>query len=174
RTELRRYSGSRRRRLEPPRQTRRAYARYQRNSIKWDFEITAPILFLRRQSTACDIHLQRRQHQIGQGKAAIPLVAKFDERAFVMILQMEIVRLLLGDGAFPARFPTAWTIVVAGKQARVVGQLENPLNAPPDLKRVASGKIGARRSRIWHEHSVVHKGRVADDVGHGAQRVARG
>ena len=120
---MRRYSGSRRRRLEPPRQTRRAYARYQRNSIKWDFEITAPILFLRRQSTACDIHLQRRQHQIGQGKAAIPLVAKFDERAFVMILQMEIVRLLLSDGAFPARFPTAWTIVMAGNRRVSSGNL---------------------------------------------------
>jgi hypothetical protein len=74
---------------------------------------------------------------------------------------MAIVRLLLGNGAFPASFSAVWTIVMAGKQARVARQLQNPLNTPPELSRIASGRIGARRARIRHEQSVVHKGRVA-------------
>jgi hypothetical protein len=38
-----------------------------------------------------------------------------------------------------------------GKQTGVVRQLQNPLNALPQLSRITSGKIGARRTRIWHE-----------------------
>ena len=48
----------------------------------------------------------------------------------------------------PPGVAAVWTVVVSREEACVAGQLQNPLNGPPELPSITSREIGARRHRI--------------------------
>src|SRR5690349_7770889 len=87
---------------------------------------------------------------------------------------MEIVHLLVSDGALPTSHPTVWTIVMPGEKAGLARQLQNALNAAPELPSITSRKIGSRCPQIGHENSIMNEGRVPDDVGDRGEGMTRG
>src|SRR5262245_45390368 len=87
---------------------------------------------------------------------------------------MQIVRLLGSNGALPSGAAAVWTVVMPREQAGVARQLQNALNAPPELPSITSWEIGSRRPRIGHEQGIVNEGRVPHHIGDRAQCMTRG
>src|SRR5262249_50432664 len=102
-----------------------------RESVERDFQATATVALWCRQPTPGEVYLEGRQHQRRHRQAPIPLGAQLDEFSLVAVLQMQIVRALGGNGAFPSDLPAVWTVVMSRKQARIARQPQDPLNAPP-------------------------------------------
>src|SRR5262249_12082943 len=92
----------------------------------------------------------------------------------VAVLQMQIVRLLGGNSALPTGLAAVWTVVMPREEARVARQLQNPLNAAPELPSITSQEIGSRCSRIAHAEGIVNAGRVHQDVGDRGESMTRG
>jgi hypothetical protein len=61
-----------------------------------------------------------------------------------------------------------------GEKAGLARQLQNELNAVPELPSTPSRKIGSRRPRIGHENCIMNEGRVPDDVGDRTEGMTRG
>jgi len=112
-----------------------------RKSVERKLQITATFSFWRGQTNCRQIDLEGRQHQIWHGQASISLGAEFDERSLAAVLQMYIIRLLDSDRALPTSRPTVRTIVMSGEKAGLARQLQNALNAAPELPGVASRKM---------------------------------
>src|SRR5262249_33335633 len=115
-----------------------------------------------------------RQDEGRDGEGPIPLRRELDELALVAVLQMQIVRPLGSNSALPSGVAAVWTIVVPRKETCVARQLQNPLNAPPELPSITSREIGPRRPRVGHEQGIVNEGRVPHHVGDGAEGMTRG
>src|SRR5262245_39914626 len=144
--------------------------RWLRESVEWDFQITATVALWRRQPTLCEVYLEgRQQHQHRHREASIPLCPELDELALVAALQMKIVRPLGRNGALPRGVAAVWTVVVPGEEACIARQLQNPLNGPPELTSITSREIGSRRPRIGHEEGIVNEGRIPNQVGDRAE-----
>lgn len=60
-----------------------------------------------------------------------------------------------------------------GEKAGLARQLQNMLNAAPELPSIPSRKIGSRRPRIGHENRIMNEGRVANDVGDRSEGMTR-
>src|SRR5262249_51108612 len=127
-----------------------------RESVEWDFQVTATVALWWRQPTPCEVYLEGRQHQRRHREAPVPLRPQLDEFALVAVLQMQIVRPLGSNGALPRGVAAVWTAVVPRKEASVGRQLQNALNGPPQLPSITSRAIRARRPRIARQHSLAN------------------
>src|SRR5262249_38163840 len=144
---------------------RMATPRCLRESVERDFQVTATVALWGRRPTSCEVYLEGRQHQRRNRKAPIAFGAQLDEFSLVAVLQMQIARVLGGNGALPSGLPAVWTVVMPREESRVARQPQNPLNAPPKLPSITSREIGSRCPRIGHEEGIVNEGRVPHDVG---------
>src|SRR5215468_11221326 len=107
-----------------------------RESVERDFQVTATVVPRGRQPSPREVYLEGRQHQRRHRQVTIALRAELDEFGLVAVLQMQIVRLLGGNSALPTGLAAVWTVVMPREEARVARQLQNPLNAAPELPSI--------------------------------------
>ena len=81
---------------------------------------------------------------------------------------------LVCDGCLPADVAPVGAIVVAHEQPRRGRQGQHPLDAVPQLPRIAAGKVRPGRPAVGHEQRIADKGRIAHHMRHAGGRVAGG
>ena len=87
---------------------------------------------------------------------------------------MDIIGPLAGDGGFPFRLLTVpGAVIMAHEQPGFIRQRQYRHQTVIKLRRTAPREIRARGSGIGLHEGVMHKGRIADDIGNGTRRMPR-
>src|SRR5690606_25255202 len=91
--------------------------------IQRDLQISPAVALGLGQPTAIHVHLESVEDQLRHGKCAVASLPKIYELILGTILrEVNILGLLLGDGAFPARFPPPRLVVMAGEDPGFIRQ----------------------------------------------------
>src|SRR4051812_47697617 len=142
-------------------------------SVERYLEVAPAVVLRRGQPAPGDVHLQGRQDQLRQMECGVPsLTEGYELWLTLSLLEVNVVGSLLRYRARPSGCASTGHVVVPRKQTCVVGQRENALEGSPQLTGVAAREVAACRAVVGHQKRVMNKGRVADDVGHGGERVA--
>src|SRR6516225_5053299 len=144
--------------------------------VQGDLEVGLAVVLGRRELTRTHVDLHRRQNKLRHAKLGVTRRADAHEIALAHpVMYMHVVRALVCDRSFPAKFAAPGRfVVVAEKQSCRARERQDAAGGAVQCTRVATGEVGARGAVIGHKERVADEGGVADHIGHAGRGVARG